>query len=131
MKTRFGGAIVYVPDAVATAAFYERAFGIERKFVSDGNDYCELQGDLPLGFVQEDFAQKSLPEFARNRPRAPAAGFEIALVSEDVDAAYKRAVAAGAAPVLEPQNKPWGQRVSYVRDLNGVLVEICSPWSTS
>jgi lactoylglutathione lyase len=23
--------------------------------------------------------------------------------------------------------KPWGQKVSYVRDLNGCLVEVCSP----
>ncbi|WP_437542670.1 VOC family protein [Sorangium sp. So ce367] len=130
MNTGLGGVIVYVPDAVEAAAFYERAFGFERGFVSSDNDYCELKGRVPLGFVQEDFAQKGLPELAKNRPGERPAGFEIIVTSEDVDAAFARAVKAGAAPVSEPHDKPWGQRVSYVRDLNGVLVEICSPWTS-
>jgi hypothetical protein len=25
------------------------------------------------------------------------------------------------------EEKPWGQKLGYVRDLNGCLVEICSP----
>ncbi|MDR6644219.1 putative glyoxalase superfamily protein PhnB [Luteibacter sp. 1214] len=25
------------------------------------------------------------------------------------------------------EEKPWGQRVGHLRDLNGVIVEICSP----
>src|SRR5690349_9014097 len=107
MKAGFGGVIVYVPDAEAAAAFYERAFG----------------------FVQEDYAQKSLPEFVRNQSGARPAGFEILVVNKDVDAAFKRAVDAGATPVAQPHDMPWGQRVSYVRDLNGVLVEICAPWT--
>jgi hypothetical protein len=28
---------------------------------------------------------------------------------------------------VPPTVKPWGQTVSYVRDLDGFLVEICSP----
>ncbi|WP_437619272.1 VOC family protein [Sorangium sp. So ce1151] len=129
MKAGFGGVIVYVPDAAAAAAFYERAFGFERKFVSDGKEYCQMQGEVPLGFVQEDYAQKSLPEFVRNQSGARPAGFEILVVNKDVDAAFKRAVDAGATPVAQPHDMPWGQRVSYVRDLNGVLVEICAPWA--
>ena len=34
------------------------------------------------------------------------------------------AVAAGAVAVAPPAHKPWGQTVSYVRDLSGVLVEL-------
>ena len=37
------------------------------------------------------------------------------------------ALAAGATAVRAPAKKPWGQIVSYVRDNNGFLVEICSP----
>ncbi|MGK3991897.1 VOC family protein [Sorangium sp. So ce1024] len=129
MSAEFGGVIVYVPDAVEAAAFYERAFGFERRFVSGDNDYCQMQGEVPLGFVREEFAQKSLPEFAKNRAGARPPGFEICVVSKDVDAAFKRAVEAGATPVAQPHDVPWGQRIAYVRDLNGVLVELCSPWS--
>ncbi|WP_437730966.1 VOC family protein [Sorangium sp. So ce1335] len=129
MSAEFGGVFVYVPDPVAAAAFYERAFGFERTFVSPDNQYCQMQGEVPLGFVHEDFARKSLPEFAQNRAGARPGGFELCVASKDVDAAFKRAVDAGATPVAQPHDVPWGQRISYVRDLNGVLVEICSPWS--
>jgi len=29
-------------------------------------------------------------------------------------------------PVQPPVAKPWGQVVSYVRDVNGFLVELCT-----
>ena len=54
-------------------------------------------------------------------------GFEIALVTSDVAALYDRAVKTGAAAVAEPATKPWGQTVAYVRDMNGFLVESCTP----
>src|SRR5829696_8630409 len=43
---------------------------------------------------------------------------------EDVRAAYSSALAAGSMEVAEPRTKPWGQTVAYVRDPDGVLVEI-------
>jgi lactoylglutathione lyase len=54
-----------------------------------------------------------------NRSSDVAAGFEIALVTADPEAAYRKAVAAGASAVKPPALKPWGQTVGYVRDLNG------------
>lgn len=33
---------------------------------------------------------------------------------------------AGAIVVKEPTQKPWGQTVGYVRDLNGFLVGVCT-----
>lgn len=41
--------------------------------------------------------------------------------------AYQNAVDAGANAVLPPIEKPLGQIVGYVRDIDGCLVEICSP----
>lgn len=51
---------------------------------------------------------------------------EIALTTGDVAAAFQRALGVGAARVAEPKVKPWGQTVAYVRDLDGILVEIAS-----
>ena len=48
-------------------------------------------------------------------------------MTEDVAAAFERAVAEGAEAVQPPQTKPWGQDVAYVRDPDGNLVEIASP----
>ena len=64
-----------------------------------------------------------------NRKSDVAAGYEIAMVSEDPNAAYASALEAGASAVKPPTLKPWGQIVAYVRDLNGCIVEICSPLS--
>ena len=58
------------------------------------------------------------------------AGAEVAFVSDDVQASYDKALKAGAVSYDEPRQKPWGQTVAYVRDINGFLVEICSPMST-
>ena len=51
---------------------------------------------------------------------------EGSFVTDDVASAYKKALAAGAAKVTPPKEKPWGQTVAYVRDLNGFLVELCT-----
>lgn len=47
-------------------------------------------------------------------------------ITNDVKALYQRAIQAGATQIKKPQQKPWGQIVSYVRDLNGFLGEICT-----
>ncbi len=39
-----------------------------------------------------------------------------------------RALEAGFTPFVEPRVMPWGQTVAYVRDPDGVLVELCTPW---
>ena len=36
----------------------------------------------------------------------------------------QQAIDAGATAVSIPSEKPWGQRVAYVRDLDGFLIEI-------
>ena len=43
------------------------------------------------------------------------------------EAAYTKALSAGAISIKEPLAKPWGQIVAYVRCPDGTLVEICSP----
>ena len=123
---RFGYTIVYVADVAATLAWYERTFKLKRRYVHESGAYAELDtGSTALAFVSEDMLPAGQP-FARNRPDAPAAGVEIAFVSADVAADYAHAVKAGASVVQPPESKPWGQEVSYVRDNNGFLVEICS-----
>ena len=56
----------------------------------------------------------------------PAPSVEVAFVTDDVAGDFERAGSTGAEAVTPPTQKPWGQTVSYVRDLNGYLVEICS-----
>ena len=122
---RLGYVIVYVPDVAAAVAFYQRAFGLEPRFIHESG-YAEMEtGATALAFASEALIAKTLAQFRPNRPADPPAAVEIGLIVEDVAASFAHAVAAGAKPAAAPARKPWGQTVSYVRDLNGVLVEIC------
>jgi lactoylglutathione lyase len=126
---RFGYTILYVRDVSASLDFYERAFAQRRRFLHDSGQYAELDtGGTALAFAAVELAASNLP--AEFRPQAPgesAAAFEVCFVSEDVGGAFDRAVREGAEPVSPPQTKPWGQDVAYVRDPDGMLVEIASP----
>ncbi|MCO5167280.1 MAG: VOC family protein [Planctomycetes bacterium] len=126
---RLGWTILYVRDVARAVEFYERAFGLTRRFLHPGGGYAELEtGATALAFVSHAQARESLGgEFVPSDPGRPPLGFEVAFVTADVQAAYELAVAAGAAPALAPTAKPWGQVVSYVRDPDGVLVELASP----
>ncbi len=123
----YGYTILYVAKLEATVSFYEQAFGFQRRFLQ--GTYAELEtGATRLAFAQQDFV--ATLHDARFEP-AVATGaappVELAFVTPDVQHAWERAVAAGATPVKPPTMKPWGQVVGYVRDLNGFLVELCSP----
>jgi catechol 2,3-dioxygenase-like lactoylglutathione lyase family enzyme len=125
---RLGYVILYVPDVAAALAFYAAAFGLARRFLHESGAYGEMEtGGTALAFAAEAMVEGNGLAFRASRAGEPPAAAEVGLLTEDVAAAYARAVAAGAAPCLPPTQKPWGQTVSYVRDLNGFLVEICSP----
>lgn len=38
----------------------------------------------------------------------------------------QRAVESGAVPVSKPEEKEWGQKVGYVRDLDGIVIRMGS-----
>lgn len=126
---KLGYVIIYVPSVLEAVDFYENAFDLKRRFVHEEGDYGEIDcGDIALSFATHELGEQVIPvPYTRATPDAPAPGIELTLVAEDVDAAFQRAVEAGATPVEQPHDQPWGQRVSYVRDLNGVLVSIASP----
>jgi lactoylglutathione lyase len=124
-----GYTIIYVPDVAAALDFYTRAFGLATGFLHESGQYGELAtGSTALAFTAHALGEQVVPGgYTPVDPAAPPAGFEITLVTEDVDAAFATAVAAGARSLAEPHDEPWGQRVSYVRDPFGTLVGIASP----
>ena len=126
---QFRWAIVYVRDVEASVRFYERAFGIGLRFAAEGGEYAELDtGATALGLASNSMAAQNFAQPVRENDAAQApAAFEIGFEGEDVAAAYARAVEAGATPLAEPVQKPWGQTVAYVRDPDGIIVELGSP----
>ena len=120
---RLAWVIRYVPDAQASAAFYGRAFGLGVRFDA-GRDFVALEtGATCLAFARDGFvAGQGLPVAGA----APPWSHEVALEVDDLPVAHARALAAGAVEVSAPVEKPWGQHVSYLRDADGALVELCT-----
>lgn len=125
---KFGYTILYVADVTASLSFYERAFGFSRRMITPEGDYGELNtGDTVLAWASEGLAASNGVVARPNRKADAAPGIEIAFITDDVAGAVTRALAAGATAVTAVQTKPWGQTVAYVRDPDGVLVELCTP----
>jgi uncharacterized glyoxalase superfamily protein PhnB len=126
-----GYVILYVKDVSASLAFYEKAFGLSRRFFQDdaGKAYGELEtGATRLAFSSLALAKEILKKDpVTASPTSTPLASEIAFVTPEVQAAYVRALTAGATAYAEPRQKPWGQLVAYVRDIDGHMVEICSP----
>ncbi len=125
---QFGYAILYVEDVPATLAFYGEAFGLSTRYTHESGSYGELEtGATALAFVSHALLAQigKTPQ----SPQLDKPTSEIALVTDDVAAAVKRAVEAGAKPVQAPTAMPWGQTIAYVGDCNGFLIEICTPVS--
>ncbi|HEY1392310.1 MAG TPA: VOC family protein, partial [Methylibium sp.] len=126
---KLGYTILYVADVEGSIAFCERAFGLQRGFVHESGAYGELAtGATTLAFAQHETARGNLGhDYVDAAASKQPLGMEIGLVNEDVPAAYQRAVQAGAVALKDPQPKPWGQTIAYVRCPDGLLVELCTP----
>lgn len=125
---KYGYTILYVDDVLKTVAFYEKAFGLKNLFVHESNAYAEMEtGNTRLAFTAKSLARENGLDFGQLDNISIPPPFELALVTDDVESAFKKAVTHGASELKKPLQKPWGQLVGYVRDCNGFLVEICSP----
>ena len=132
---KYGYTLIYVEDVMKTLEFYEKAFGFERGMVYEENgvvDYAELKsGEVSIGFASHDLGEMNLKgKYIRVSPEGNPVGLELVFVDEDVAGATQHAVKNGAVLMAEPVEKPWGQTVSYVRSIEGTLIEICSPMGT-
>jgi lactoylglutathione lyase len=96
---KLGYAILYVDDVEASMTAWEAAFGLPRRFL----------------------------HVTRAMFDGGPARFEVGLVTDDVPAAWERALSHGMIAVVPPDEKPWGQTVAWVRDAQGFLIELATP----
>ena len=123
---RFRYTILYVAEVAASLDFYQRAFGLQLKMLHESGDYGELKtGETLLAFSSLALMRQLGKHPGYADAKQPI--FELAFETEDVAEALKQAVAAGASLVKEPELMPWGQTIAYVSDLNGFLIELCTP----
>ncbi|UPG92167.1 VOC family protein [Luteibacter aegosomaticola] len=124
---RFGYTILYVPDVAATVGFYEQAIGLTRRFIHESGMYAEMEtGGTVLAFAHLSMAEANGLQVTPPNAAQPAPPVEICFVADDPELAFEHAVKHGAALVRPVEEKPWGQKVGHLRDLNGFVIEICS-----
>jgi lactoylglutathione lyase len=128
---QFGYTILYVADVEKSITFYENAFGFERKFITPENDYAELNtGQTTIAFASTTLANSNLKNgFLESNLEHKPFAIELGFVTDNISETIEKAIKAGAKMTEEPKQKPWGQTVSYIRDIDGFLIEICTPMS--
>lgn len=126
---KLGYTILYVSDVGASLDFFERAFGLKRRFLHESGTYGELDtGETTLSFAAHELGDGNIPGGHVRADASPRPlGMEIGLVTDDVPSAHAAALREGARELSPPATKPWGQVVSYVRAPDGCLVELCTP----
>ena len=98
----------------AALAFYERAFGaevIERNIANDGKRLMQASAKLNGGWIM---LSDEFPEMGHATP--PPAAVTLHLQVEDADAAWRRALDAGATVTMEISDQFWGDRYGQLKD---------------
>jgi lactoylglutathione lyase len=128
-KSEFKYTILYVKDVIATVEFYEKAFGLERGFITPEEDYGEVNtGNTTLSFANIELGNSNIKSgFVTSTKDTKPFGVEFAFVTENIEQTWDQAIEAGATVLEEIETKVWGQKVGYLKDPNGFLLEICTP----
>ncbi|MCL7025960.1 hypothetical protein MKW94_015758 [Papaver nudicaule] len=134
----FAYTVVYVKDVAKSVSFYADAFGYSVRRLDESHRWGELEsGQTTIAFTpKHQHETDDITGEVEDTQSQKREAVEVCFAYEDVDAAYKRAVEKGAVAVHEPEDKEWGQKVGYVRDIDGIVVRIGShvrnnPSSTS
>ena len=129
---KYAYTILYVENVKVTVDFYEKAFGFKCKFITPEKDYAELlSGETTIAFASIELGKSNFKKgFERiSRSKNPF-GVEMAFTTENIESDFKRAIKEGAIEFESIVEKPWGQKVGYLRDNNGFLIEVCTPINT-
>lgn len=132
MDIKFGYTIVYVEDVPKILDFYGRAFGFITKFLHEDHDYGELDtGNTIIGFANHNLGKMNLPNGYISASSRQPLGMELVFVTTKVQEVLENAIQAGGKKVQPVVLKPWGQKVAYLRDPAGILIELCSPMTNN
>lgn len=115
-----------VSDVAASRQFYEKAFGCTHVRTLEGPDGKDAH--VRLQYKDLTFMLGNANTSRPGEPRSPVGstpaslggtGLVIYCFTEDVDAFYERAVAAGATEGYPPEDMFWGDRVCLLFDPDG------------
>ena len=125
---RLDGYGLFVKDMAKMIRFYRDVLEFEiKEDENTDNIYLLKAGTLFLLYGRSDFERLTSKKY--EYLKGVNAHSEMALyvdTYEEVDLQYKKAIAHGAASLLEPTTEPWGQRTCFIADPEGNIIEIGS-----
>jgi PhnB protein len=122
-----GGVIAYlsIEGALKAVEFYKKAFAAEVAAAQPPDEKGRtMHAHL---YINGSSVMLSDPFPEHGHPAVPAAGFNLMLRVDDADAWYKRAVDAGCAATMPPQDMFWGDRYGQLKDPFGVTWAVNAP----
>jgi PhnB protein len=107
---------IIVDDAAAALDFYAKGLGAKERMRAPGPGGKIWHSEIEVGdsvvMVADEFPEMG-GKSAKTLGDAPGS---LWVYVPDVDAAYKKAVAAGATGVRPPEDQFWGDRMSVIED---------------
>jgi uncharacterized protein YndB with AHSA1/START domain/uncharacterized glyoxalase superfamily protein PhnB len=104
-------------DARQAIAFYKKAFGAEERFVMPGPDGVGvMHAEIKIGTSLVMLGEESPQQSCKSAESLGASPISFYLYLENVDAAYAKALAAGALPCMPVTEMFWGDRIGTVKD---------------
>lgn len=128
---------ILVDDFPESFRFYRDVLGLtpQSEKQSAGPYACFKlpEGGTDIALFSRELMARSIADGAEATagttlaPRGEADHAVVVFRVDDVDAAYAKAIAAGARSAAEPTEQPaWGMRVAHLRAPEGTLIEFCS-----
>ncbi len=102
--------IVFAKDLEALSTFYRTTLEVDDELVEEEGHVGFDLGDIYLGFDQSDGSHQ--------HPGAVTFWVRV----DDLDGTYRRCLELGATSVIEPVERPWGDRLAAVRDPEGNML---------
>jgi PhnB protein len=104
-------------DARRAIEFYKRAFGAQERFLMPGPEgKGVMHAEIRIGDSILMMGEENPQNPCRSAETSGGSPVSFYLYLENVDEAFKIAIAAGAEPLMPVQDMFWGDRMGTVRD---------------
>ena len=103
-------------NAAQAIEWYKKALGAEETGRSAGPDGKIMHAEVKIGNAMLMLADENPERDALSPSTLGGAGCSVMLYTDDVDATFKRAIAAGATAVMPPADMFWGDRMGNLKD---------------